>query len=98
MGFERLRQLCLERWASAGGAEGAVARGTAGTARDLRQLGGVELSGLIAVELAVGRKGDVIDVEIEPHADGVGGDQIFDVAGLVERNLRIARARAQRPE
>ena len=40
----------------------------------------------------------MIDVEIEPHADGVGGDQIIDVAGLVERDLRVARARRQRAQ
>ena len=33
----------------------------------------------------------MIDVEIEPHADGVGGDQIIHVARLVERDLRVAR-------
>ena len=72
--------------------------GAAGAAGDLRQLGRVELAELIAVELAVGGERDVIDVEIEPHADGVGGDQIVDVAGLVERDLRVARARRQRAE
>ena len=98
MAFERLHQLGLERRAAAGGAEGAVARGAAGAAGDLGELGGVELAELIAVEFAVGGKGDVIDVEIEPHADGVGGDEIFDVAGLVERDLRVARARRERAE
>ena len=98
MAFERLHELGLERRAAAGGAEGAVAGGAAGAAGDLRELGRIELAELIAVELAVGRKRDVIDVEIEAHADGVGGDEIFDVAGLVERDLRVARARGQRAE
>ena len=62
------------------------------------ELGGIELAELIAVELAVGGKGDVIDVEIEAHADGVGRDQIIDVAGLIERDLRVARARRERAE
>ena len=62
------------------------------------ELGRIELAELIAVELAVGGEGDVIDVEIEAHADRVGGDQIVDVAGLVERDLRVARARRQRAE
>ena len=98
MAFERLRQLGLERRASAGRAEGAVAGGAAGAAGDLRQLGRIELAELIAVELAVGGEGDVIDVEIEAHADGVGGDEIFDVAGLVELDLRVSRARRQRTQ
>ena len=88
----------LERRAAAGGAERAVARGAAGAAGDLRELGGIELAELIAVEFAVGGKGDVIDVEIETHADGVGRDQIIDVAGLIERDLRVAGARRQRAE
>ena len=76
----------------------AVAGGAAGAAGDLRQLGRIELAELIAVELAVGGEGDVIDVEIEPHADGVGGDQIIDVAGLIERDLGVAGARRERAE
>jgi methionine aminopeptidase len=57
-----------------------------------------EVAELVAVELAVLREGDVVDIEIEAHADGVGGDQVVDVAGLVERDLRVAGARAERPE
>ena len=53
---------------------------------------------LVAVELAVGGEGDVIDVEVEPHADRVGGDEVVDVAGLVQRDLRVARARRQRAQ
>ena len=88
----------LERRAAAGDAEGAVARGAAGAAGDLRHLGGIELAELVAVELAVRGEGDVVDVEVEPHADGVGGDEVIDVAGLVERDLGVARARRQRAE
>ena len=40
----------------------------------------------------------MVDVEVEAHADRVGGDEIVDVAGLVERHLRVARARAERAE
>ena len=72
--FERLHQLLLKRRATAGGAECPVAGGAAGAAGNLRQFGGVKLAILIPVEFAVGRKGDVIHVEIKPHADGVGGD------------------------
>ena len=35
----------------------------------------------------------MIDVEVEPHADRVGGDQVIDVAGLEHRDLRVAGAR-----
>ena len=83
---------------AAGDAEGAVAHVTAGAAGDLAELGGGQAAVLVAVELAVGGEGDVIDVEVEPHADGVGGDEEIDVAGLEELDLGVARARAERAE
>src|SRR5215469_571247 len=98
MAFKRLRKLGFERRAPAGGAEGAIAGGATGAAGDLRQFGRIKLSKLVAVEFAVGGEGDVIDIEVEPHADSVSGDEIFDVARLVERDLRVARARAQRSQ
>src|SRR5947207_3174186 len=98
MALERLRELGLERRAAAGGAERAVAGRAPGTAGDLRQLGRIELSELVAVELAVGGESHVIDIEIEPHADRISGDQIFDVARLIERDLGVARARRERAQ
>ena len=96
--FQRLDQFGLERRAAAAGAEGAVAGGAAGAAGDLGEFGRIELAELVAVEFAVGGKGDVIDVEIEPHADGVGRHQVIDLARLIELDLGIARARRQRAE
>ena len=84
--------------AAARGAEGAVARGAAGAAGDLREFGRRQAAELVAVELAVGGEGDVVDVEIEAHADGVGGDEVIDVAVLEHLHLRIARARRQRAQ
>ena len=40
----------------------------------------------------------MVDIEVEPHADGIGRDEIFDVAGLVERHLGVAGARRQRAD
>ena len=51
----------------------------------------------VAVELGEAGEGDVADVEVQPHADRVGGDQIVDVAVLVERHLGVAGAGRQRP-
>src|SRR5262249_55311660 len=96
--FKRLRELRLERRTSSRGAEGSITSGTAGPPRDLRQFRRIELAVLIAVEFSVGGKGDVIDVEIEPHADRIGGDEIFDVAGLIELDLSVSRARGERAE
>src|SRR6516165_3693817 len=89
MAFKRLRKIGFERRAPAGGAEGAIASGATGAAGDLRQLGRIKSAKLVAVEFAVGGEGDVVDIEVEPHADSVSGDEIFDVAQLVERALRV---------
>ena len=43
-------------------------------------------------------EGDVIEVEIESHADRIGRHQEVNVAILVERDLGVARARAERAE
>ena len=79
-------------------AERAVLHVAAGAAGDLAELGGRQLAILVAVIFAVGGEGDVIEVEVEPHADRVGGDQEVDVAVLVNLHLLVARARAERAE
>ena len=93
MAFQRLHQFGLKRIAAAGRAESTVARGAAGAAGDLAEFGRIELAEFLTVELTVGCKCDVIDVEIESHADGVGGDQVIDVAGLEQLDLGVAGAR-----
>ena len=82
----------------AGDAEGAVVHVAAGAAGDLAELGRRQLAVHVAVELARAGEGHVVDVEVEAHADGVGGDQEVDVARLVERHLGVARARAERAQ
>ena len=96
--LQRLDQLLLEGRAAAGGAERAVVGVAAGAAGDLGELGGVEAAVLPAVELAVAGEGDVVDVEVEAHADRVGGDDEVDLAGLVHFDLRVAGARRERAE
>ena len=96
--FERLDELGLEWRTAAAGAECTVARGAAGAAGDLGKFGGAQLAKLIAVEFAVGSKGDVIDIEIKPHADGIGRHQVIHLARLIELDLRVARARRQGAE
>ena len=78
--------------------ERAVVHVAAGAAGDLRRARRGQLAMHLAVELARAGEGHVIDIEVEPHADGVGGDQEVDVAGLIERDLRVARARAERAQ
>ena len=98
MVLERLDGLGVEGRAAPARAEGAVAHVPAGAAGDLAELGRIQLPEAEAVELLVRREGDVVDVEVEAHADGVGGDEVVDVAGLVELDLGVARARRQGAE
>ena len=49
-----------------------------------------------AIELPVSGEGHVIDVEIEPHSNGVGRDDVIDEAVLKHIDLGIAGARRQR--
>ena len=93
MTFERLGKFGLERRTTPRRAERAVAIGAAGTAGNLRQLGRVETAKLKAVEFSIRRKRDVVDIEIEPHADGIGGDEIIDVA-VLEHAVRDDDVRA----
>src|SRR5262249_52667255 len=98
MAFERLRKLGFERRAPSRGAKRAVAGGAAGTGGDLRPFSRGELLEFVAVAFLVGGKRGVVALEVVAPAPGVGSDEVFDVTGLVERDLRIARARAQRPQ
>src|SRR5262249_50661349 len=79
-------------------AEGAVIHVAARAAGDLGELARRQLPMRLPVELARAGKGNVIDVEVETHADGVGGHQKIDIARLVERDLRIAGARGEGAE
>ncbi len=96
--FEFVDQLLIEGLDIGGYAEGAVVQVASRAAGDLREFGGREVAMGAAVELARARERDVIDIQVEAHADGVGRDEEIDVAGLVERHLRVAGARAQSAE
>ena len=68
-----------------------------GASSDLGQFLRVKLAHPVAVEFSSGRKGDVLDVKIEPHANGICGHQIIDIAVLIQSHLRVAGAGRQRP-
>ena len=76
-------------------AEGAIGQVAPGTPGDLRQFGCVEAAHVVAVELMVGREGDMVEIHVEAHADGVRRHQIVNFASLIHRHLSIARARAE---
>ena len=82
--------------AEAQGAEAAVALVAPGAAGDLRHFGDRQAAVAAAVELVQPGEGDVGHVHVEAHADGVGGDEIIDLAALEHRDLGVARGRAER--
>ena len=98
MRLQRLDQRIGKRIDARRDAERAVAHVAAGAAGDLAELGGGQLAILVAVIFAVGGEGDVVEVEVEAHADRVGRDEEVDVAVLIDLDLLVARARAERAE
>ena len=52
----------------------------------------------MAVEFHQPGEGDVIEVHVEAHADGIGRHQVIDLARLEQTDLRVARARTERAE
>ncbi len=82
----------------AGDAEGAVIHVAAGAAGDLADLRRGQIAMVLAVELADAGEGHMVEIEVEPHADGVGRHQKVHVAVLIELDLGVAGARAERAE
>ena len=78
-------------------AKGAVFDMPPGPPGDLRQFLRVEPAHPAAVKFRRGGKGHVFDVQVQPHADGIGRHQIINLAILIQSHLRIARARRKRP-
>ena len=67
-----------------------VATGPAG---DLFHLGGFQQTHLLTVEFAYGGEHDPLDAQVEPHADGVRGDQdVVPGAGPVVEQLSLPGA------
>ncbi len=98
VGFDPLNQFVVEWRHLPRDTKGTVADMAACTARNLPHLRRIEMPELEPVELAVLSEGNVVDIEIETHADRVRRDQIFDVAFLVEAHLGVARAWAEGSE
>ncbi len=76
-------------------AECPVALVAAGASRDLRHFGDGQAAVAASVEFLQPGERDVRHVHVEAHADGVGRDQIIDLAALEHRDLGIARGRRQ---
>src|SRR3546814_4454952 len=76
--LDRFDQFFAQRTDLAGGAEGAVAHVAPGAPGDLADLRRRQAAPAAAVELLQLGEGHVVDIEVESHADGVGGDQVVD--------------------
>ncbi|GJE41472.1 hypothetical protein AEGHOMDF_0638 [Methylobacterium soli] len=98
VGLQRLDHLGLEGRAAPGGAEGAVREVAPGPARDLAHLGRRQLAEAGAVVFPVGREGHVVDVEVQAHADRVGGHKVIHVPRLVELDLGVSGAGRERAQ
>ena len=89
-------QIIIQRIARCGDAEGSVRAIASGAAGDLTDLLSAQGANALAVELGGSGESHMVDIHVEAHADGVGGHQEIDLAGLIERDLGIARARRER--
>jgi hypothetical protein len=98
MAFQPMNQIVMQGRHLPGDAKGPVAQMPARTAGNLAEFGCRQLPVGMAVELSFLGKGHMIDIEIEPHADGIGCHQIVDISVLIELDLGIAGARAERPQ
>ena len=76
-------------------AEAAVLLVTTRSPGDLGHFGDGQAAVAAPVEFLEPREGDMADVHVEAHADGVRGDQIIDLAALEHRDLGIAGRRRE---
>ena len=71
------------------GAECAVVHVAAGPASDLTDFRSAQSPRLPPVELAGLGKGDVVKVHVQTHANGIGRNQIIDLARLIHVHLGV---------
>ena len=50
----------------------------------------------LAVKFGEAGKGDMADIHVQPHADGIRRNQIINLTRLIHGDLRVARGRRQR--
>ena len=96
--FQPVHQLVIERIDVPGHTERAIIDVATRTTGDLAEFGGRQLAMVLAIELARARQRHMVDVQVKTHADRIGGDDVIDVTGLIQRHLGIAGARRQRAD
>ena len=93
MAFQTLHQFIFKGGDPRRDSKGAIANVTPCTPGNLRKFMREQATYLTAVKLRVLCECDVIDIQIEAHADGVGRHQKVHIAGLIQFYLRVAGAR-----
>jgi hypothetical protein len=88
--LDRLHQSRREVAQVGGGAECPVANVAARSARDLADFRGMELPRTDAVVFGERGERHVVEVEVQAHADGVGGDEMIHFARLIQAHLGVA--------
>ena len=96
--LDLLHELRLERLGIGGDAESAVVHVAPGAPGDLSDFFGPQGAHNGPVEFLPGGEGDMVDIHVDAHSDRIGGDHEIDFARLIERHLRVARARAERAQ
>ena len=80
-----------------GDTKGAVLLPAPSAPRDLCQFIGRQRPHPTAIKFRQAGKGNVINIKVQPHPNRIRRDQKINLAFLIHRHLRIARARRQRP-
>ena len=88
-------QLFVEQGEIGRHAEAAVIFVAARASGNLGQFRRGQVAVAAPVKFAPLGKCHMVDIHVQPHADGIGGDQKIHLARLIHGNLGIARARAQ---
>ena len=90
---DRVCHIFVQRSGLARHPKGPVCHTAPGPARDLRQLIGHKRPHTPPVEFGQRRERNMVDIEVQTHADGIRRYQIIDLTILVEVDLRVPRAR-----
>ena len=93
--FDSRRDLRLYGWRAAGNSESATVTEATGASGYLGQFIWHQVSDSATVELGQSGKGDVVDVQVEPHADGIGSNEAVDFAVLVHGDLGVSGPRTE---
>src|SRR5690606_15506536 len=92
MAFDPFDQFIVKRPHLPGHTKGSIAKMAPGAPGNLAHFSRIEVPELVSVELSLLSEGHMTDIEIEPHADRIRGDEIFDVPFLIKTDLGIAGA------